>query len=81
MKSTHPWKRGFNKTPPTDGAQQIHSLLAQIGFHRYRLNINQSLVAELLTVRFKKKAVGHLNTEQLKSFLAEIEKAQSIEDL
>lgn len=80
MKSTHPWKRGF-KTPPSNGAQQIHSLLVQIGFHRYRLNISQSLVAELLTVRFQKQAVGSLNTEQLKSFLAEIEKAQSIEEL
>lgn len=77
---THPWRRGF-KTPPSYGEQEIHSILALIGYHRYRLNISQSQMSELLNTRFKKQAIGSLNTEQLKSFLSQIEKAQSIEEL
>lgn len=80
MKKTHPWKRGF-LAPPPEGANEIHSILATVGFHRYRLNISQSQMSEFLTARFNKQAIGSLNTEQLKNFLAEIEKAQSIEEL
>ncbi len=76
----HPWRSG-TRTPPADGVEQIHSILAAIGYHRYRLNISQPQMSEILTIKFKKNAVGSLNTEQLKTFLAQIEKAQSIEEL
>lgn len=64
-----------------DGACHVQSILAKIGYHRYRINITQSQMAELLTIRFKKTTVNSLNTQQLEQFLSEIERAISLEEL
>lgn len=82
---THPWRNYKRGRPPVsqseDGESVVQVILAKIGYHRYRLNITQSQMAELLNIRFEKSTVSSLNSQQLKDFLAEIEKALSIEEL
>ncbi|VXD15975.1 hypothetical protein PL8927_510009 [Planktothrix serta PCC 8927] len=68
-------------TQSDDGESIVQAILAKIGYHRYRLNITQSQMAELLNTRFKKSTVSSLNRQQLTDFLTEIETVISIEEL
>lgn len=82
---THPWRNYKRGRPPVsqaeDGESIVQTILAKIGYHRYRLNLTQSQMAELLTIRFKKSTVSSLNRQQLEDFLAEIENVISLEEL
>ncbi|MGL4502233.1 MAG: hypothetical protein ACRC78_16590 [Planktothrix sp.] len=77
----HPWRKYGRYFQPDDGESNVQAVLAKIGFHRYRLNINQTQMAELLTVRFKKPTVSRLTTQELETFLTEIEKVISLEQI
>lgn len=81
---THPWRnyrRGPAISRPEDGESNVQAILSKIGYHRYRLNITQTQMAELLTVRFKKSTVSRLTTQELETFLTEIEQAISLKQI